>query len=219
MRTFAIIIFSLSGVAALEPASFAKVVHSRYACKAFTDRPIADDVLVAVLTLTQRCPTSFNVQPWKAVVVRSTEAKAALAAAMPDGNRPKVESAPLSVVFAADLEPEKLLSDETPDFIKQALPFFVGQCSTPEAWAFKQCAFAADHFMLAASAYGVQTCPMEGFESIQAVRDAVGLSDRFSVPIVVSCGYEREPRAKVSPRRDFSALFCLDDAATPFPAN
>lgn len=194
--------------------AFTKLVNERYACKEFdATRPVSDDLLAKLIELTQRSPTSFNTQPWIAIVVRDPDAKAKLVSALAPGNQPKADSAPVNVVFAADTQPEKLLTDATPDFVKNALPLFMGQCTTPEAWAFKQTSFAASTFMLAATAHGLSTNPMEGFspkDGQQAIRDAVGLPARYSVPVVISLGYEKARRAKVSVRNPPTAMWYDD---------
>ena len=176
-------------------AAFAAVVNARYACKEFDpSRPVADATVDALLALAQRAPTSFNTQPWVVVVVRDEAARARLVASHAPGNQLKALSAPINLVFAADCEPEKLLNSASPAFVRDALDMFMSQVSSPEAWAFKQTMTAAQTLMLAASAHGLQTNPMEGFRSMQAVRDAVGLPPRYSVPVVISLGYEKARR-------------------------
>lgn len=193
--------------------AFADIVARRYACKEYDpNRQVPDSVLRTIMDLTQRAPTSFNTQPWIAIVVRDTQAKRRLVDAMAAGNQPKVEAAPLSIVFAADTEPEKLLTPATPEFVRNALPMFVGQCSTPEAWAFKQTMMAVQTFLLAATSHGLATTPMEGFESVQAVRDAVGLPQRYGVPVVVALGFEKAPPAKASVRRPSEDVWFFDRA-------
>ncbi|GLE02075.1 hypothetical protein PINS_up010913 [Pythium insidiosum] len=56
------------------------------------------------------------------------------------------------------------------------------------AWSFKQTAFAASAFLHAASAYGLATCPMEGFDETR-VKHALDIPDRYAIPVVVCCGY------------------------------
>ena len=60
--------------------------------------------------------------------------------------------------------------------------------NSAEAWGFKNTALAAQTYMLAASAHGVGTCPMEGFD-IERLRDALSLPRRYSVPLVVATGF------------------------------
>jgi nitroreductase len=43
-------------------------------------------------------------------------------------------------------------------------------------------------YMLAAAAHGLDTAPMEGFDA-DAVHKALGLPERYSVPLIVATGY------------------------------
>ena len=55
-----------------------------------------------LIELTQQAPSSFNLQPYKLIIVRSDEAKGRLSRAMLGANQEKVLQAPFTVVFAAD---------------------------------------------------------------------------------------------------------------------
>ncbi|GAA1714848.1 malonic semialdehyde reductase [Isoptericola hypogeus] len=68
----------------------------------WTDAPVSDEQLAAAWDLAKFGPTAMNTLPLRVLVVRSTEAKARLVAHMGDGNKPKVEAAPVSLVLAAD---------------------------------------------------------------------------------------------------------------------
>lgn len=48
-------------------------------------------------------PSSFNVQPWSVVLVRDDDSRERLAATMLGGNAKKVQAAPVTAVFCADL--------------------------------------------------------------------------------------------------------------------
>lgn len=159
--------------------------------------------------LTQRCATSFNTQPWVAVVVQEAEGKQKLVDVFWDGNKSKMESAPVHVVFAGDLEAAKLVKDDAPDFLKQALPVCIGM-SSPEAWAMKQTSIAVQTFIYACQAYGLSTNPMEGFKDPNLVREAVGLTARYCVPVVISVGYEAAPREKKSTRYPAKSVWFTD---------
>jgi nitroreductase len=58
------------------------------------------------------------------------------------------------------------------------------------AWSYKQTILAAATFLYAAQAAGLSTCPMEGFDEAN-VRKVLEIPDRYSVPIVISCGYPK----------------------------
>jgi nitroreductase len=60
--------------------------------------------------------------------------------------------------------------------------------STTE-WAYKNTSLAAAAYMYAATAHGLATCPMEGFDE-RRLCYALGVDmDRYSIPMVISTGY------------------------------
>lgn len=68
--------------------AFATVVNARYSCKTFNpDKPVPADILRSITEMTSRAPTSFNTQPWIAVVVQGAAAKRRLGEAMAMPNR------------------------------------------------------------------------------------------------------------------------------------
>jgi nitroreductase len=82
--------------------------------------------------------------------------------------------------------------------------------NTPEgakSWSYKQTSIAAATFIYAAAAKGLATCPMEGFDQ-EAIKKALGLSDRYSVAIVVSVGYPKDgAKPRASGRRPPTEVF------------
>ena len=75
---------------------------------------------------------------------------------------------------------------------------------------------AADHFLLAATARGLQTNPMEGFLSQKAVRQAVGLPEKDDVPLVVAVGYAKKLPPPPSSRRPVEEMRPLGRFNQPF---
>lgn len=59
------------------------------------------------------------------------------------------------------------------------------------AWAIKSAALACDHMMLAAHAHGLDTCPLEGFDSVR-VGKLLRLKGRWSIPMIIAVGYRHE---------------------------
>ena len=80
--------------------------------------------------------------------------------------------------------------------------------SSAEAWAFKQAGFAAMSLLLAATANGVGSHAMEGFDA-RRVLTAIGAptDGRWGVPVIISLGYTRttghpsETLASVRPKQ------------------
>lgn len=73
-------------------------------------------------------------------------------------------------------------------------------------WASKSCALAAENLMLAFRAYGYDTCPMEGYDSVR-VKKAMGLPRKSTIVMIVGAGKRAEggvygPRIRF-PREQF----------------
>ena len=62
----------------------------------------------------------------------------------------------------------------------------------PSAWSVKNTIFAAQTFLLAATAHGLATAPMEGYDE-RRLCDVLGIPrNRYSIPLVICVGYSLE---------------------------
>eukprot|EP00438_Fugacium_kawagutii_P005771 Skav211146 [mRNA] locus=C8883024:7:739:+ [translate_table: standard] len=182
------------------------VILARYACKSFQDKKVSPLVIEKLLSLSSRAPSSWNTQPYVCIVVESESDKERLAQAMDGPNPEIVRQSCFSLVWAADPDPK--LPPDVPDFAASVLKeVSLKQQSTHEAWAVKQTMLAVGFFLIAATAHGLETNPMEGFRSQAAVREAVGLPDKYDVPVVVAVGFAKDPRPAASNRRPLFKTF------------
>uniref|UniRef100_A0A7S0WR52 Nitroreductase domain-containing protein n=1 Tax=Pyramimonas obovata TaxID=1411642 RepID=A0A7S0WR52_9CHLO len=247
---------------------FERVVKGRYTNKVYDKtRAIPAGFLEKCLGLCLRAPTSFNTQPYIALVVDDDKTKQALSECMlGEGNINRVLDAPATVVFAADNNcmrnvPKVMdlwLKDGAPaGFVKTLLPLYVAlfsngfgffgripfigslinlivylvrkvalsiasffTCvptpSTAEAWSMKNAMFPATIFMLAASAAGLTTSPMEGYDS-RRVRSALNLPGHYSVALAVSVGYPPAQETRRSSRFDSKDLVYRNTFGQEFP--
>uniref|UniRef100_A0A6S8CF35 Nitroreductase domain-containing protein n=1 Tax=Aplanochytrium stocchinoi TaxID=215587 RepID=A0A6S8CF35_9STRA len=86
--------------------AFSRIVKNRTCTKEFDpSKSVPLETLEKILSLTQRAPSSFNLQPYKAVIVRDEIVKKRVAYCMTDNNIKKVLNASLTLVFASDLKP------------------------------------------------------------------------------------------------------------------
>ncbi|KAL7549333.1 hypothetical protein ACHAWF_012603 [Thalassiosira exigua] len=58
-----------------------------------------------------------------------------------------------------------------------------------ESWSYKNAGIAAQTFTLAATAHGLATCMMEGFDSRRA-KEILRIPERYGIPLMVATGYE-----------------------------
>ena len=74
---------------------------ARRSIRNFSDKPVTDAHVEAILTAALRAPTSSNMQACSVVVVRDQETKQALS--VPCGNQKHIVSCPVFIAFCADL--------------------------------------------------------------------------------------------------------------------
>lgn len=60
--------------------------------------------------------------------------------------------------------------------------------ASAEAWSFKNTMLAVHAYLLACTAHGLATAPMEGFDG-RRVREVLEVPDTYAIPVVVSTGY------------------------------
>ncbi len=65
-------------------------------------------------------------------------------------------------------------------------------------WASRSAVYAAQTLLLAASACGLDSCPMEGFNAVRVAR-ILGLPRGVVIPVVIALGH-RAPDARLEPR-------------------
>ena len=83
--------------------SFDEVVRSRGFCRTFDKEKSIDPLLVEnLLRLSQTAPSSFNMQPYKMILVRDPSMRESLANAMLGGNPQRVRDAPVTIVYLSD---------------------------------------------------------------------------------------------------------------------
>lgn len=86
-------------------------------------------------------------------------------------------------------------------FFKYPLPSLM----SAEAWASKHASMVAMTYMLACSARGLATLPMEGIQA-RGIRRVLGVPSRYSIPLIISTGYPYEEGATVTPGGERSKL-------------
>ncbi|MEM8851679.1 MAG: malonic semialdehyde reductase, partial [Pseudomonadota bacterium] len=157
-----------------DPATLDLLLRDARTHYGWSDRPVTDDQLHALVDLTKWGPTSMNQQPARFVFVRSPEAKARLAPALFEANRPKMQAAPVTAIVAYDMR----FHDRLPDLFPpnpNARDLFEGNETLREANAFRNGSMQGAYFLIAARALGLDAGPMSGFDN--AAVDAAFLAD------------------------------------------
>ncbi len=142
---------------------------------AWTDRPVAADLLEQVYDLAKMAPTSANTQPMRVVFVVSPDAKERLRPCLAPGNVPQTMAAPVTAIVAQAVD----FHDQLP-FLFPAVPQMhtIVAGMPPEGrdrLGHQGCSLQGAYLMLAARALGLDVGPMNGFDGAKV--DAAFFAD------------------------------------------
>lgn len=82
--------------------AFETISYARHAERSFSSAEVSDDTIRKIVELTLLAPTSFNLQPYKIILIKSQDSKRLLSTAMNPGNDKHVNTAAFTAVFVAD---------------------------------------------------------------------------------------------------------------------
>ncbi len=156
------------------------VMYSRRSIRSFTDEPVSDKQVEAMLKAAMAAPSALNLQPWHFVVVRKRKMLAALAKVHKYAYM--LEKAPVAIVVCGD---EKISSKH---------------------WVEDTCA-ATQNILLAATALGlggvwVSIYPKSKHQ--KAVRELLEIPDHIGVLCGLAIGHpaeKKEARTQYDPER------------------
>ena len=156
--------------AALGETALAQLFTEARTRNAFSDRPVAPELLHKLYDLTKYGPTAVNSTPARFVFLTSPEARARLAPHMSEGNRAKTLQAPVNLIIGYDVD----FHDHLPKLFPHApgaRDWFADEAGRREA-AFRNSSLQGGYLMIAARALGLDVGPMSGF-------DAAGVKAEF----------------------------------------
>ncbi|MEM3372799.1 MAG: NAD(P)H-dependent oxidoreductase [Candidatus Anstonellales archaeon] len=183
------------------------LAKTRYATKVFDGRKISESDLNKILEMVRLTPSSYNIQPWKIVIVQDDNLKKELKKA--SYNQEQITSCSHLLVLCAETDTEKLIQKIEND-LKTKLPEeklkgyismlkqFTNSLDEKSkiSWLQKQVYLAAESAMLAAKALGIDSCPMEGFEP-EKYKKILNLPQNLIPTVLIPIGYAKDtPREK-----------------------
>ena len=128
--------------------------------------PVPEATLRAIWNVMKFGPTSANCLPLRIVFVQSRAAKERLAACASAKNAPKVRAAPVTAIFAMDLEFYEQLPRLFPHD-QSARSWFAGKPDHIKETALRNSSLQGAYFIIAARAFGLDCGPMSGFDADQ----------------------------------------------------
>ncbi|MFN4149057.1 MAG: malonic semialdehyde reductase [Rhodocyclaceae bacterium] len=147
----------------LDDAALDQLFRAARTHNAWQDKPVPDSLLKELHELMKWGPTSANCWPLRVVFVKSPEAKARLIPLLMEGNRAKVQAAPVTAILGMDMAFYEQLPKLFPH--TDARSWFVGNEALIETTAFRNSSLQGAYFMLAARALGLDCGPMSGFDN------------------------------------------------------
>lgn len=163
---------------------------------------IPEATLKELLETANLSPSSFNLQPWKVVVVRSGEGKKALRQCA--FNQPKAEEASAVLILVADpkameenidrmLDSWQELGYMNPDMRDTYRGMANNLYGEPDSlkrkmFAIKNTALFAMNLMISAKGLGLETHPMDGFDEA-CIKKEFNIPDDKVIPMLIAAGY------------------------------
>jgi 3-hydroxypropanoate dehydrogenase len=172
---------------ALNAAALDQLFRTARTHNKFLDKEVPESLLRQVVEISQLGPTSANCQPARIVFLRSPDAKARLKPFLSENNRDKTMSAPVTAIFAHDLEFYENLPRTFPHN-PAAKGWFTSNEAFALATAFRNGSLQGAYFILAARALGLDTGPMSGYD--QAGADKEFFPDgKINANFLINIGY------------------------------
>lgn len=184
-----------------------EVINKRRSINFFDpERDVDDALLNKVIESAALTPSSFNLQPWNLIVLRDRGAKEKLKALAWD--QPKVVEAPVVLIVLADRngwqEGHPIVEKNWEEMVKsgsmnpEQRDWFLGAAKSLYNWsseanlafAAKNTGFFAMSLMYGATANGLESHPMDGFDH-EGVRKGFNIPDNFWIPLLLAVGFAK----------------------------
>jgi 3-hydroxypropanoate dehydrogenase len=156
------------------------------------EKDVPSALLTEVYDLCKMGPTSANCQPIRIVFIKSTEAKEKLKPCLFEGNIEKTMLAPVTAIFAYDMEFFNQLAITFPHV--DAKPWFTQSENDTFMHSFRNANLQAAYFMLAARAKGLDCGPMSGF-NVEMVDELFFAGTKYKSNFLCNLGYGDDSKA------------------------
>lgn len=149
--------------APLSDAALSQLFTEARTRNAWSNRPVAPELLKKLYDLTKFGPTAVNASPARFLFITSPEAKARLIPLMSEGNREKTQQAPVNLIIGQDIDFHETLPRLFPH-APGARDWFADEAGRRES-AFRNASLQGGYLTIAARALGLDVGPMSGFDA------------------------------------------------------
>ena len=154
--------------------------------RAFIDKPVQDSLLFRLYDLAKIAPSASNLCPMRITFVKNAAEKQKVIVAAAEGNKPKIESAPVVAIIAYDVQfsnhIEKLAPHMNADTFRQQ------ESTKLEQIAIEKCWLQAGFLIAAARAIGLDCGPMSGFDKAK-IDEAFYQGTSWRSDLLMNLGY------------------------------
>lgn len=184
-------------------------LHARATCRDFSDRPVPDDVLDAVLEAGVRAPSGGNLQPYSIILVRDKSTAQRLSVLNED--QPFIADAPVNLLFCIDWHRSRRWAS------LYDAPFSADR-SFRHFWiSLQDTIIAAQSICIAADSVGLRSCYVGTvMESVAEVRAMFGMPPGVFPVVLLSVGY---PDAELRRRLKFPQSVMVHHEAYQDPSD
>ena len=187
--------------------NFQNIVQKRRSINFFDPKKnVSEDILVKMVEMASNTPSSFNLQPWNLMVLKTPMEKKKLKALAWD--QPKVVEAPIVLIVLADMngwqeghptfeknwkkniETGSMQLEQREWFLNATKSLYNWSPNANLAFAAKNTGFFAMSLMYAAKSLGLETHPMDGFDH-EAVKKEFKIPDNFWIPLLLAVGHKQ----------------------------
>ncbi len=200
---------------------FSETIQKRQSIKSYqADKNISDEELDELMQEVILSPSSFNLQHWKFIAVKSSDLKKSIREAA--WGQEHVESCSFLIAVCGKLnafeDAPVIYQDVDPEIQKKVLPmikgFYEDKSQLQRDEAIRSASLAAMTFMFGAVNRGWDTCPMIGFDPV-AVGKILEL-DASHIPVMLlTLGYRKEDPRPRSSRRPVSEIVKMNTLNGP----
>lgn len=189
-----------------------EAIESRRSVKHFDPKfKLSEQDQKALLTLAIQAPTAFNIQHWRFVNVQDASVRASIRNVAWDQSQ--VTDASMLLVLCADLQawqksPERYwrnAPDAVQSFMLPAIDeYYRNKEQVQRDECMRSCGIVAQTLMLAAKDYGLESCPMDGFD-FDKVAQIINLPDDHVITMMLAIG------KGITPARPKGGQLALDE--------
>jgi nitroreductase len=181
-----------------------EAIQTRRSIRKFAPDDVPDEMIEQILEAARLAPSAGNRQPWSFSVVKDKEVRKELRRIC--WNQPFIEEAPVVIVCFGDLERYFQVGRSASKYLNSLGSSVTLPIPQKLTFAIANAFIAIEHLVLMATALGLGTCWVGGFDDASEFNRLFGLADNLVPVAVIPVGYPAEGIPPPRPRRDLEDI-------------